>query len=420
MKRTGNSVILGTSNMDLHLFPENIGKRFQIARAVGGGRLSTKLLSTKDGRGRRTSVLAVIVRRRVFVAVRTSVSAVIGGLGFGCGRASASKVLEVSEASHGAGHLSTTAQVAIGTLPLLAALAFGIVVAVLSVVAFLQMTTKDRGRRGSAGHQSESGEADEFSAAFDDWKAAEEYSHSMDWTTAAAAADNGPEAASGEAKIKPAAVTWNEMKKEPVVATEDEMEKEFVVPVENGMEKEPVVATEDEMKIEPAMATGGDMEKGFASAPGDEVENEPAAVAGDFGGPSRFDDTARLTLPPTLLSDAACPDWETNGVPRVCGLEGTFAGTCFRLNGSGLSIGRDPAQCALVFPLSAGEVSRKHCTLRFDEDKRLFVLEDHDSSNGTFLQNGERLKSRRTYELRSGERFVLSGHHHWFEVRDGE
>ncbi|MBW5445470.1 FHA domain-containing protein [Cohnella sp. CFH 77786] len=103
--------------------------------------------------------------------------------------------------------------------------------------------------------------------------------------------------------------------------------------------------------------------------------------------------------------------------PRLCGIGGAFAGANFRMTASGLSIGRDPALCHVVFPVDVGEVSRRHCTLRYQEEDQLFLLEDHGSSNGTFLPDGERLQPGKRYPLRSGQRFALSGDTHWFEVR---
>ncbi|WP_182299223.1 FHA domain-containing protein [Cohnella cholangitidis] len=107
-------------------------------------------------------------------------------------------------------------------------------------------------------------------------------------------------------------------------------------------------------------------------------------------------------------------EWE----PRLCGIEGEHAGTSYRVLNRRLTFGRDPSQCAILFPYEAGEISRVHCTLRFNEESRTFVLEDNGSSNGTFLYNGEKLQPGMRYELRAGERFSLSGKNHLFEVRD--
>lgn len=78
--------------------------------------------------------------------------------------------------------------------------------------------------------------------------------------------------------------------------------------------------------------------------------------------------------------------------PMLCGIDGEHAGSCFRILNRRLTIGRDPARCAILFPYEASDISRVHCTLGYREDSRVFVLEDNGSSNGTFLMNGERLK----------------------------
>ncbi|MBP2119170.1 anti-sigma factor RsiW [Cohnella lubricantis] len=113
--------------------------------------------------------------------------------------------------------------------------------------------------------------------------------------------------------------------------------------------------------------------------------------------------------------EAAVPARE--GSPRLWGVEGEFAGSGFKLSDCWLTLGRDAAQCGIIFPYDAGEISRKHCSLRFEAERGLFLIEDHHSSNGTFLSDGERLEPGVIYELRPGARFSLSGERHWFEVQ---
>jgi len=113
--------------------------------------------------------------------------------------------------------------------------------------------------------------------------------------------------------------------------------------------------------------------------------------------------------------EAALPAEE--GSPSLWGVEGEFAGSGFRVSERWLTLGRDSSQCGLAFPYDAGEVSRRHCSLKFEAERGLFLLEDHDSSNGTFLSGGERLEPGIVYELRPGSRFSLSGTRHWFEVQ---
>ena len=112
----------------------------------------------------------------------------------------------------------------------------------------------------------------------------------------------------------------------------------------------------------------------------------------------------------------------SNGVqvrgPKLCGLGGDFSGLMFRVTASGLTIGRDPGNCQIVFPAEAAEVSRRHCSLQYEVDSQVFILEDLGSSNGTFLSDGSRIEPGKRYPLRSGERFALSGDIHWFAVQN--
>ncbi|MCH1625695.1 trypsin-like peptidase domain-containing protein [Fredinandcohnia sp. SECRCQ15] len=101
--------------------------------------------------------------------------------------------------------------------------------------------------------------------------------------------------------------------------------------------------------------------------------------------------------------------------PVLKGVSGYFAGKVFELDQSYLSIGRDAKQCQLVFPLNIEEISRKHCTLRFDKYGQSFTIEDH-SSNGTYLQSGERIPKGKAIQLRSGDRFYLSSKEYMFEI----
>jgi hypothetical protein len=195
-------------------------------------------------------------------------------------------------------------QAAIGTLPLLAALGIGIVIAVAAVIAFLHLTIKGREGGGDAG--------------------------------------------------------W----------TEDETG-------EGGLDDQADLGVTDL----------------------DESEEDTTVLLGDT-----------QMLP-------ALSDEEMESGPRLCGAEGEFRGLTFRITDGGLLIGRDPTCCDVVFPVEAGEVSRRHCALHFEPEKQLFYLEDLGSSNGTFLADGRRLQPGQRYPLQAGDKFSLSGKVHWFAVR---
>jgi hypothetical protein len=129
---------------------------------------------------------------------------------------------------------------------------------------------------------------------------------------------------------------------------------------------------------------------------------------------------ADYTIPLTrLITYADEVETADESEPRICGVEGEHSGSCYRILNRRLSFGRDPELCSILFPYEAVQISRLHCTVSYIEESQSFMLEDHGSSNGTFLADGQRLKPSQGYELRSGQRFSLSGNEHWFEVKNG-
>lgn len=102
--------------------------------------------------------------------------------------------------------------------------------------------------------------------------------------------------------------------------------------------------------------------------------------------------------------------------PAIKGIAGRFAGQTIELTEGMVIIGRDPRLAQLVYPLSSEEISRKHCTVRFDEKTQKFMLED-SSSNGTFLSSNQRLDPDKPYYLNPGDRFYLADPKEVFEVR---
>ena len=102
--------------------------------------------------------------------------------------------------------------------------------------------------------------------------------------------------------------------------------------------------------------------------------------------------------------------------PGLKGITGHFAGQKIELVQGQLIIGRDPKLAQLVYPQSFEEISRKHVTIRFDENAKRFSLED-SSSNGTFLSSSnQRMEAGKPYYLNRGERFYLSDPKELFEL----
>ncbi|MCI8659339.1 MAG: FHA domain-containing protein [Lachnospiraceae bacterium] len=86
----------------------------------------------------------------------------------------------------------------------------------------------------------------------------------------------------------------------------------------------------------------------------------------------------------------------------IVGIVGTYADASFDLtDGSELVFGRSPQDANIVFDQLATDVSRKHCSVRFDGRANQYVVTDY-SSNGTYLENGTRLESGQPKQLARG------------------
>ncbi len=99
----------------------------------------------------------------------------------------------------------------------------------------------------------------------------------------------------------------------------------------------------------------------------------------------------------------------------IVGIRGPYAGAVIALDGETVFFGRDPQRCQLVFDPQGKQISRVHCSVRYDEERECFTLENY-SRNGTFLMNGDRLNDGDAADLYSGDRFYLVEESCLFEV----
>lgn len=109
--------------------------------------------------------------------------------------------------------------------------------------------------------------------------------------------------------------------------------------------------------------------------------------------------------------------YEPPGVPAVRPLSGRHGNTEVLLDGRQLCFGRDAAYCQVLYRDGTPGVSKFHCMLTWDEDRKAFILVDMHSSYGTFLQDGTRLMPGKQYMLRPGACFFLGDVNN--EVRTG-
>ena len=97
----------------------------------------------------------------------------------------------------------------------------------------------------------------------------------------------------------------------------------------------------------------------------------------------------------------------------VC-VSGEFMNASFPLNrGETVIIGRDAGSANVV--IVAPKVSRKHCTIRFDEARNSFIVVDC-STNGTYRENGNRLMANMENPLPPGSVISLGSDENRFKL----
>lgn len=103
--------------------------------------------------------------------------------------------------------------------------------------------------------------------------------------------------------------------------------------------------------------------------------------------------------------------------PKLIAVSGQLAGMSFSVDNRGIMIGRDPSCCGVVMHKDTAGISRHHCTVTYNKQTGMFILNDCGSSCGTFTSNGMRVINGQPVALRSGERFYLGSASNSFEVR---
>ena len=102
------------------------------------------------------------------------------------------------------------------------------------------------------------------------------------------------------------------------------------------------------------------------------------------------------------------PSVSEQGKAVVQSLAEQHEGKRFPIGSDAVLIGRDEC-CQLSYREGTPGISRKHCVLTWDDDQRVFILMDLDSTYGTYLEDGTKLVPRTPYRLQPGARFYLAG-----------
>ncbi|MDL2288977.1 FHA domain-containing serine/threonine-protein kinase [Oscillospiraceae bacterium OttesenSCG-928-F05] len=107
----------------------------------------------------------------------------------------------------------------------------------------------------------------------------------------------------------------------------------------------------------------------------------------------------------TTESPLQTPQVQVRGTPVLTLLsEGRRVDKWLLPRNMAMLIGRARDRCNIV--LDAPNISRVHCSLRYDDRQNCFYLEDL-SSNGTYFSDGSRLQRGTVYALEAGDIFYL-------------
>ena len=98
-----------------------------------------------------------------------------------------------------------------------------------------------------------------------------------------------------------------------------------------------------------------------------------------------------------------------NSAPKavIRSMSAQHAGKAFPVGKAPVIIGRNPAECVIVFKEGTPGVSGRHCSVYYSSDTGMFTLTDLSSSYGTFLSNGMRLTANSPINLKSGDSFYV-------------
>lgn len=93
----------------------------------------------------------------------------------------------------------------------------------------------------------------------------------------------------------------------------------------------------------------------------------------------------------------------------VAGVAGKYAGANFDMvDGSELVFGRDPQSANIIFDQTDTDISRRHCSVKFDGMANQYVVTDY-SSTGTYLESGMQIEKGQPKTLAKGTVIYLGG-----------
>jgi hypothetical protein len=100
----------------------------------------------------------------------------------------------------------------------------------------------------------------------------------------------------------------------------------------------------------------------------------------------------------------------------ISALSGMYAGAVFQMrDGEELAFGRDPLRCQVIFDDKSPEVSKNHCSVRYQTAGNRYVVTDF-SKNGTFTEDNRRLQPNMPVPMPAGSVIFLGSRKNSFRL----
>ena len=93
--------------------------------------------------------------------------------------------------------------------------------------------------------------------------------------------------------------------------------------------------------------------------------------------------------------------------PTIRSLSRINYGTVVHATAQPILIGRG-GNCGLRFPDNAPGISGSHCSVQWDSATKDFIVTDLNSTYGTYLQSGQKMRPNQPYRMRAGDKFYLA------------
>lgn len=117
----------------------------------------------------------------------------------------------------------------------------------------------------------------------------------------------------------------------------------------------------------------------------------------------------------------ASTDANNSGTKAVIrSMSAQHGGKAFSVGSSPVIIGRNAADCTIVFKEGTPGVSGKHCSVYYNADTSVFTLTDLGSTYGTFLGNGMKLTANSPINLKPGDIFYVGEKTNVLKVEAGQ